>query len=117
MKPIELSLAQIGNSRGIRLPAEIIRRHGFERGMLIEDRGHEIAIIPKGGSKKLSWDETYKEMAGAKEDWSAWESTLADGLDEIPWEGSAQKRVRAAKRKPAPLSPKALLPGPKPSCM
>jgi hypothetical protein len=29
---------------------------------------------------KLSWEETAKAMATAKEEWSEWESTSADGL-------------------------------------
>jgi hypothetical protein len=52
MKTLELSLAQIGNSRGIRLSAELIRKHGFERGVILEDRGHEIALKPKAGPRR-----------------------------------------------------------------
>ncbi|WP_198649036.1 type II toxin-antitoxin system ParD family antitoxin [Cyanothece sp. BG0011] len=32
--------------------------------------------------KQLSWEETYQEMAKEKEDWSEWDITLADGLEE-----------------------------------
>jgi antitoxin component of MazEF toxin-antitoxin module len=83
MKTLELNLAQIGNSRGIRLSADLIRKHGFEQGIVMEDRGHEIALRPKAGPKKLSWEETAQEMAVANEDWSVWDCTLADGLDQI----------------------------------
>jgi len=76
MKTIELSLAQMGNSRGIRLSAEMIRKHGFENGVVLEDRGYEIALRPKGGPKKLSWEETAREMAASGEDWSEWVGTL-----------------------------------------
>jgi hypothetical protein len=31
---------------------------------------------------KLSWKETYREMAAEKEDWSDWEVVTGDGLDE-----------------------------------
>ena len=41
---LELSLAQIGNSRGIRLPSALIRKHGLENGLILEDRGHELVI-------------------------------------------------------------------------
>lgn len=91
MKTFALRLAQIGNSRGIRLPADLIRKHGFEHGLVLEDRGHEIALKPKAGSKKLSWAETAREMAASGEDWSAWDDTLADGLDQIPWDGPIPK--------------------------
>ena len=35
---------------------------------------------------KLSWEETAREMAASGEDWSEWDSTVDDGLDEIPWD-------------------------------
>ncbi|MGK7880787.1 MAG: type II toxin-antitoxin system ParD family antitoxin [Crocosphaera sp.] len=34
------------------------------------------------GDEQLSWDETYQEMAQEKEDWSEWDITLADELEE-----------------------------------
>ena len=33
-------------------------------------------------------------MAAEAEDWTAWDATLADGLDEVPWE-AAKSRVVA----------------------
>jgi antitoxin MazE len=86
MKTHELSLARIGNSRGIRLPADLIRRHGLDDGIVLEDRGDSLVLRPKAKPKKLSWEETYKEMAASDEDWSEWDCTLADGLEDIPWE-------------------------------
>lgn len=95
MKTIEVTLAQIGNSRGIRLPAALIHKHGLERGLVIEDRGHEIAVSAKGGPRKLSWDDTAREMATAGEDWSEWDGTMADGLDQAPWVGTRPNEKRA----------------------
>ncbi len=91
MKTKEISLARIGNSRGIRLPADLIRKHALEPGIILEDRGHELVLRPKGGSKKLSWEETAREMAASAEDWSDWDSTVADGLATIPWENPTQR--------------------------
>ncbi|KAB2639499.1 MAG: hypothetical protein DVB25_05560 [Verrucomicrobia bacterium] len=48
--------------------------------------GNVHPITPKDGHKKLSWEATYKEMAAAGEDWSEWDTSIADGLDEIPWD-------------------------------
>jgi antitoxin MazE len=31
--------------------------------------------------ERLSWGETFKEMAREREDWSDWDVTIADGLD------------------------------------
>ncbi len=97
MKTAEISLARIGNSRGIRLPAGLIRRHGFENGLVIEDRGHEIALRPKRAPRKLSWEETAREMVAAAEDWSDWDGVAADGLDDVPW--AEQKAVSKKARK------------------
>lgn len=91
MKVIPLDLVRIGNSRGIRLPAELIRKHGFEAGVILQDHGDGISLKPKRSAKKLSLADTYKEMAAAAEDWSEWDSTLADGLDEIPWQVPPRK--------------------------
>jgi len=96
--PLELSLARIGNSRGIRLPGALIRKHGLENGLILEDRGHELVITPKGGPKKLSWEATYQEMAAAGEDWSDWDCTVADGLDAIPWAGPSPAAPKIARR-------------------
>ena len=94
MKTLELSLARIGNSRGIRLPADLIRKHGFEHGLVLEDRGHELALKPKTSPKKLSWEDTAREMAAANEDWSAWDCTLADGLESVPWDHPIPAKVK-----------------------
>ncbi len=95
MKTFALKLVQIGNSRGIRLPAGLIRKHGFEHGLVLEDRGPEIVLRPRAGAGKLSWKETAREMAAAGEDWSAWETTVADGIEQIPWVRSVPKVARA----------------------
>ncbi|MEI8309838.1 MAG: AbrB/MazE/SpoVT family DNA-binding domain-containing protein [Verrucomicrobiota bacterium] len=92
MKTHEISLARIGNSRGIRLPAQLIRKHGFDSGLLIQDRGDSVILTSKAApAKKLSWEETAREMVAAKEDWSDWACTLADGLEDIPWEHAEDK--------------------------
>jgi antitoxin component of MazEF toxin-antitoxin module len=100
MKTIELTLARIGNSRGIRLPADMIRRHGLESGMVLEDRGNEIVLRPKAGLGKLSWEETAREIAAAKEDHNEWDITMADGLETIPWDQPPLKSSRPKRKSP-----------------
>ena len=36
-------------------------------------------------ARKLSWEATAREMAANREDWSAWDAAIADGLDDLPW--------------------------------
>ena len=80
MKTLEAKLTRIGNSRGIRLPAELIRKHDLDHGVLVEDREGEIVLRPKKSAKKLSWEETARQMAASHEDWSDWEAP-GDGWD------------------------------------
>lgn len=81
MKTVELTVTRIGNSRGVRLPAATLRRYRIEETVVMEERDGEIVLRPKK-AKKLSWDETFREMAAAKEDWSDCEAVAGDGLDE-----------------------------------
>ena len=80
MKILETKLTRIGNSRGVRLPADLIRKHHLDHGVLLEEREGEIVLRPKKAPKKLTWEETARQMAAADEDWSGWE-TLPDGWD------------------------------------
>ena len=43
--------------------------------------------------RKLSWKGTAREMAISREDWSAWDAALTDGLDSLPWQ--AEKKYQA----------------------
>jgi len=75
MKTIEVAVARIGNSRGIRLPAEVLRRYQVQDILLMEQRPDEIALRPKRARRgKLTWGETYQQMAQANEDWTDWEA-------------------------------------------
>jgi len=86
MKVIELKVSRIGNSRGVRLPAETLRRYGIGSEVLMEENSEGILLrpIPSQGDK-LSWEETAQSMATEAENWQDWEVTLADGLDDLPW--------------------------------
>ena len=81
MRTVELSLTRIGKARGVKLPAATLRRYHIDKTLLMEERPEEIVLRPKR-MRKLSWEQTAKAMAAANEDWSDWETTIADGLDE-----------------------------------
>jgi len=105
MNPTELRVARIGNSRGIRIPARTLQRYQIGATVMMEERSDGILLRPPGpASPKLSWEETAREMAAQREDWSDWDTTLADGLDEIPWEATKPQRVaeRGRKYRPRP---------------
>ena len=37
--------------------------------------------LRKPSAQKLSWEDTYREMAAIDEDWSGWDAVINDGLD------------------------------------
>ena len=98
MKPVELKVARIGNSRGVRIPADTLARYHIASSVVMEERSDGILLRPVGPAKpKLSWQETAQEMARAAEDWSDWEATATDGLEQIPWETELPRRVAERK--------------------
>ena len=99
MKPVELKVARIGNSRGVRLPAATLARYGITDGVVMEERSDGILLRPLGKAEpKLSWEDTAQAMAASGEDWSEWEATAADGLEELRWDPAGPRRVAEAKR-------------------
>jgi antitoxin MazE len=79
---IELKLSRIGNSRGIRLPAALLKRYRMEDVVLVEEGSDSITLRPKR-TGKLSWKATALEMARVKENWEDFETTTSDGLDQL----------------------------------
>lgn len=77
-------LARIGNSRGVRLPKEVIARYGLTDEVVLE-------LVPEGvlvravADPRATWDETFAEMAAEREDWSDLGAVDGDGLERLPW--------------------------------
>jgi antitoxin MazE len=81
MKSVVLKVARIGNSRGIRLPAKMLRKYHITDVVIAEERSDEIVLRAGRATRpKLSWEETAKAMAAAREDWSEWDATVGDGI-------------------------------------
>lgn len=103
MKPVELKVARIGNSRGVRIPAATLQRYRIGDSIVMEERSDGILLRPLGlPEPKLSWEETARAMATEAEDWSEWDATAADGLNDAPWDRARPRRV--AEPKPAHAS-------------
>ncbi len=86
MKTKELKITRIGNSRGIRIPADILRRYNMDTSVLLEERSEGILLRSVGPiQEKLSWAQTAEAMANSREDWSEWDATISDGLESLPW--------------------------------
>jgi antitoxin MazE len=79
-RTFELKLVAVGNSRGVRLPKAILDRYAIKDTMIVEEREEGILLRSKR-DRRLSWDETFKEMASEREDWSDLDAAVADGLE------------------------------------
>ncbi len=76
---IELKIVPIGNSRGVRLPKAVLDRYEIKDALVLEAR--EDGLLLRGKKdKRLTWEETFKDMAREKEDWSDLDATVADGI-------------------------------------
>ena len=93
MKRLELKVTRIGNSRGVRLPATTLERYQIGERVTMEERSDGILLRPARRTAKLSWEDTAKQMAASREEWSEWDSVSADGLAGIEWSAARAKRV------------------------
>jgi antitoxin MazE len=80
----EVKVVAIGNSRGVRLPKAVLARYAIGDAVLLEEREEGLLLRSKADGR-LSWEDTYRDMARAREDWSDLDATLGDGLDRDPW--------------------------------
>ena len=76
----EVKLVPIGNSKGIRLPKELLQKYGWNTKVVLEELDEGV-ILKTNYPGLLSWEETYRAMAAEGEDWSDLEATAGDGLE------------------------------------
>lgn len=84
----DIKLIPIGNSRGVRIPSELLKKYGFSQSLLLEETEQGL-LLKKKESDKLSWEDTYKDMAREKEDWGEFDGTLLDGLSDEEFDNQA----------------------------
>lgn len=98
MDPIELKVAKIGNSRGVRLPAKTLERYSIGESVIMEETADGILLRPRREQHpKLSWGDTARAMAASGEDWSDWDTTAGDGLADLTWSRPPLRRVAESK--------------------
>jgi antitoxin component of MazEF toxin-antitoxin module len=94
MKRTEIKVARIGNSKGVRIPAKTLERYAIGDTVIMEERLEGILLRPHGPPiQKLSLEETARQMASGQEDWGEWDVTNSDGLDKLPWDDRAPRKV------------------------
>jgi antitoxin MazE len=77
----DIKIVPIGNSLGIRLPKKILQKYGFINSLVLEETDQGL-LLRKKNEDKLSWADTYKAMAAEDDDWSEYDATLLDGLED-----------------------------------
>ena len=75
-----LKVVRIGNSRGVRLPRALLDKYAIADSLIAEEREDGVLLRPRR-DRRLSWADTFKEMAREREDWSDLDTTIGDGLD------------------------------------
>lgn len=76
---LELKVVAIGNSRGVRIPKAILERYAIKDALVLEAR-EEGLLLRSRRDKRLSWEDSYREMARENELWHEFDTTIADGL-------------------------------------
>jgi len=77
----DIKIVHIGNSLGIRLPKALLQKYGFTHSLILEETTQGL-LLRKKQDDKLSWADTYKAMANEGEEWSEYDQTLLDGLED-----------------------------------
>lgn len=79
-RTLDLKVVAIGNSRGIRLPKVVLDKYAITDTLVLEERAEGLLFRNKKKDRRLSWEETYREMSRRSENWSDLDATLADGI-------------------------------------
>ncbi len=81
---MQAKLINIGNSKGLRIPKNLIIKYHLQPDLNIVELEEGILIKADLPKNKLSWEETYKNMGKEKENWEEWDVVADDGID-IEW--------------------------------
>ena len=63
-----VSVIQIGNSKGVRLPKAILEQLDISEKLDLEVDNHQIILKPVNDEPRLGWNEAFKKMAELHED-------------------------------------------------
>jgi antitoxin MazE len=65
---MKINLVSIGNSKGIRIPANVLKQCNMTSGLELEVKKNRIILMPATEVPRKGWDKAFKEMHENKED-------------------------------------------------
>lgn len=71
----DIKLVSIGNSKGVRIPKALLQKYDLKNSLFLEETDYGL-LLRKKEESKLSWEDTYKDMANENEHWEAFETTM-----------------------------------------
>lgn len=78
-----LKVVRIGNSRGVRLPAQLLARYRIRDSVELQCTADGMVLRPRRDGR-LSWEETFqalrREQEAKGDEFSGFEATTGDGL-------------------------------------
>lgn len=81
---MKVSLVPIGNSKGVRIPASVIKACGFGDELEMRVEGGVVVLAP-ARSIREGWDEAFRRMAAAGDDGPLVPDDLKNRFDEEDW--------------------------------
>jgi antitoxin component of MazEF toxin-antitoxin module len=82
---MKTKLVRIGNSRGVRIPEQLLRTYGLREGSELDIEERREGLLLRVGARRtelLTWAEAYREMAAESAEpaeWADWDVTAGDG--------------------------------------
>ena len=82
---MKTKLVRIGNSRGVRIPQQLLRAYDLREGSELDIEERREGLLLRIGVRKpglLSWAAAYREMAAESAEgaeWANWGVTAGDG--------------------------------------
>lgn len=80
----QLKVVRIGNSRGVRIPRQLLSKYRIQETVVVEERSDGL-LLHGSNDGRLSWEDTYKQAAKDVDGWSDLDATVGDGIDEDSW--------------------------------
>lgn len=82
---MKLNIVQIGNSKGIRIPATVLTQCQIENEVDMQIENDKIVLVPVHDKPRQEWSEKMQLMAKNQDDSLIISDSIDLELDEIEW--------------------------------